>query len=41
MTLELLLQLLLEDVAAAARDGGDTWQGGHMALVLREHGYVV
>ena len=31
----------LEDVAAAMRDGGDTWEGCHMALVLREHGYVV
>jgi hypothetical protein len=41
MTLELLVRLLLADVAAAVRDGGDTWQGCHMALVLRDHGYVV
>ncbi len=41
MSLELLIRLLLDDVAAAMRDGGNTWQGCHMALVLREHGYVV
>ena len=39
MTVELLVAMLLEDVASAMRDGGDTWQGCHMALVLREHGY--
>jgi hypothetical protein len=41
MTEELLIRLLLDDVAAAVRDGGDTWQGCHMALVLTEHGYVI
>jgi len=41
MTTELLINLLLDDVAAAMQDGGDTWQGCHMALVLREHGYVI
>ena len=41
MTMELLVKLLLDDVAAAVRDCGNTWQGCHMALVLREHGYVV
>ena len=41
MTEELLVNLLLEDVAAAMRDGGNTWQGCHMALVLREHGYII
>ena len=41
MTVELLVKLLLDDVAAAMRDGGNTWQGCHMALVLREHGYVI
>jgi hypothetical protein len=38
MTIEKLVTMLLEDVAAAMRDG-NTWQGGHMALVLTEHGY--
>ena len=38
MTLEKLVTMLLEDVAAAVRDG-DTWQGGHMALILSMHGY--
>jgi hypothetical protein len=33
-----LTQMLLEDVAAAEKDN-TTWQGGHMALVLSEHGY--
>jgi hypothetical protein len=33
-----LTQMLLEDVAAATKDN-TTWQGGHMALVLSEHGY--
>lgn len=41
MTEELLIRLLLDDVAAAMRDGGETWQGCHMALVLREHGYII
>ena len=41
MTMELLVKLLLDDVAAAVRDGGNTRQGCHMALVLREHGYVL
>ena len=27
------------DVAAAVKDNA-TWQGGHIALVLSEHGYV-
>lgn len=38
MTPEILVRLLVEDVAAAMRDG-NTWQGGHMSLVLGEHGY--
>jgi hypothetical protein len=38
MTTEKLVTMLLEDVAAAVRDG-DSWQGAHMALVLCEHGY--
>jgi hypothetical protein len=38
MSVEKLITMLLEDVAAAMRDG-NTWQGGHMALVLSEHGY--
>jgi hypothetical protein len=41
MTIERLAEMLLDDVAAAVRDGGNTWQGCHMALVLREHGYEV
>jgi hypothetical protein len=32
-------QMWLEDVAAAMRDK-TTWQGGHAALVLSEHGYL-
>jgi hypothetical protein len=39
MTMELLVKLLLDDVAV--RDCGNTWEGCHMALVLREHGYVL
>jgi hypothetical protein len=39
MTVDKLVRMLLEDVAAAVRDGGDSWQGAHMALVLDEHGY--
>jgi hypothetical protein len=35
---EKLVTMLLEDVAAAEKDN-TTWQGGHMALVLSEHGY--
>jgi hypothetical protein len=38
MTTEKLVTMLLEDVAAAVKDG-TTWQGGHMSLVLGEHGY--
>ena len=38
MTVEKLVTMLLEDVAAAERDN-TTWQGGHMALALSEHGY--
>lgn len=38
MTVEKLVTMLLEDVAAAVKDN-TTWQGGHMALVLSEHGY--
>ncbi len=38
MTVEKLVTMLLEDVAAAQRDN-TTWQGGHMSLVLSEHGY--
>jgi hypothetical protein len=33
-----LMTMLLEDVAAAVKDN-TTWQGGHMALVLSQHGY--
>jgi hypothetical protein len=33
------VKLLLDDVAATVRDGGNTWQG--CPLVLREHGYVL
>jgi hypothetical protein len=40
MTVELLVKMLLEDVAVAMWDGGDTWQGCHIALVLREHGVL-
>ncbi len=39
MTMQVLLKLVLEDVAAAMRDGGDSWQGCHMAILLLEHGY--
>jgi len=39
MTAERLVTMLLEDVAAAMRDGGDSWQGCHMAILLSEHGY--
>ncbi len=39
MTMEVLLKILFEDVAAAMRDGGDSWQGCHMAILLLEHGY--
>jgi hypothetical protein len=38
MTVEKLAGMLLEDVAAMMRDN-TTWQGGHMALVLSQHGY--
>jgi len=38
MTVEKLVTMLLEDVAAAMKDN-TTWQGGHIALVLSEHGY--
>jgi hypothetical protein len=38
MSLDLLCQMWLEDVAAAMKDN-TTWQGGHAALVLSEHGY--
>jgi hypothetical protein len=38
MTMDKLVTLLLEDVAAGVRDG-DTWQGCHMMLVLTQHGY--
>jgi hypothetical protein len=41
MTLEKLIVLWLEDVAAAVRDGGDTWEGCHAAILLREHGYMI
>jgi hypothetical protein len=41
MTMDVLIKMLLQDVAAAMRDGGDSWQGCHMALVLREHGYAI
>jgi hypothetical protein len=33
MTLEKLVTMLLEDVAAAVKDG-TTWQGGHLSLVV-------
>lgn len=39
MSPEKLIQMLLEDVAAAVKDNS-TWQGAHMALVLSEHGYL-
>ena len=38
MNVDKLVRMLLEDVAAAVKDGS-TWQGAHMALVLNEHGY--
>ena len=38
MTVEKLAGMLLEDVAAMMRDN-TTWQGGHMAVVLSQHGY--
>jgi environmental stress-induced protein Ves len=38
LTVDKLVRMLLEDVAAAVKDGS-TWQGAHMALVLCEHGY--
>jgi hypothetical protein len=38
MSWDKLVTMLLEDVAATAKDN-TTWQGGHMALVLSEHGY--
>jgi hypothetical protein len=38
MSWEKLITMLLEDVAAAVKDN-TTSQGGHMALVLSEHGY--
>jgi hypothetical protein len=38
MSWEKLVTMLLEDVAAAEKDN-TTWQRGHMALVLSEHGY--
>ncbi len=38
MSWEKIAQMLLEDVAAAVKDG-NSWQGAHMALVLGEHGY--
>jgi 16S rRNA C1402 N4-methylase RsmH len=38
MTVEKLVTMLLENVAAAVKDG-TTWQGGHMSLILSEHGY--
>jgi hypothetical protein len=38
MTTEKPVTMLLEDVAAAVKDN-TTWQGGHMSLVLSEHGY--
>ncbi len=38
LTVDKLVKMLLEDVAAAVRDT-NTWQGGHMALVLCEHRY--
>jgi hypothetical protein len=41
LTIELLGKMLPEDVAAAMRDGGDTRQGCHMAILLSEHGYWV
>lgn len=39
MTMDVLLKLMLEDVAAAMREGGESWQGCHMAILLLEHGY--
>jgi hypothetical protein len=39
MTIEVRIKLLLEDVAAAMRDGGNSWQGCHAATLLLEHGY--
>lgn len=41
MTMDVLLKLMFEDVAAAMREGGDSWQGCHMAILLLEHGYRV
>jgi hypothetical protein len=37
MSVEKLVTMLLDDVAAAVKDN-TTWQGGHMSLVLGEHG---
>lgn len=39
MTADKLVKMLLEDVAAAVRDG-NSWQGAHMSLVMSEHGYI-
>jgi hypothetical protein len=39
MSWEKLVTMLLEEVAAAVKDD-TTWQGGHMSLVLGEHGYT-
>jgi hypothetical protein len=41
MTTEVLIKLVLEDVAAAMREGGDSWQGCHMSILLLEHGYRI
>jgi len=38
LTVEKLTRMLLEDFAATMR-GDDSWQAGHMALVLSQHGY--
>jgi hypothetical protein len=38
LTIDRLVAMLLEDVAAAVKDG-NSWQGAHMALVLGEHRY--
>jgi hypothetical protein len=39
LDLKLLAQMLLEDVALAARRPG-SWEGANMLQVLRSHGYV-